>query len=60
MNIELFLIIAFAIIGVLLALWVTVASCVIDDLRTEIHNLKALLAYKRRQDLAAKGEKNDV
>lgn len=56
MNIELFLIIAFAIIGVLLALWVTVASCVIDDLRTEIHNLKALLAYKRRQDLAAKGE----
>jgi len=56
MSIELFLLIAFAIIGVLLAVWATVLSCVIDDLRSEIHNLKALLAYKRRQDLAAKGE----
>lgn len=56
MSIELFLLIAFAIIGVLLAVWVTVLSCVIDDLRTETHNLKALLAYKRRQDLAVKGE----
>lgn len=54
MSIELFLLIAFAIIGVLLAAWVTVASCVIDDLRTETHKLKALLAYKRKQDLAAK------
>lgn len=56
MNIELFLIIAFAIIGVLIALWVTVASWVIDDLRAEVHNLKVLLAYKRKQDLAEKEE----
>lgn len=54
MSIELFLLIAFAIIGVLLAVWVTVASCVIDGLRAEVHNLKVLLAYKRKQDLAAK------
>ena len=56
MNIELFLLVAFAIIGVLIALWVTVASWVIDDLRAEVHNLKALLAYKRRQDSAQKEE----
>lgn len=48
MSIELFLIIAFAIIGVLIALWVTVASWVIDDLRAEVHNLKELHATRRK------------
>ena len=56
MNIELFLLVAFAIIGVLLAAWVTVASCFIDDLRVEIHNLKAFLACKRSQNSAEKEE----
>lgn len=54
MSIELFLLIAFAIIGVLIAAWVTVASWVIDDLRAEVNNLNYI--YKRRQDSAAKGE----
>lgn len=47
MSVELFLIIAFAIIGVVLAAWVTVLSCVVDDLKTETHNLKAILSISR-------------
>ena len=56
MSVELFLIIAFAIIGVILAAWVTLLSCVVDDLRVEAHNLRALLAYKRKNKALEDGK----